>query len=59
VLSIACDSALITSIVSKWQETEKLQGPSYESRVSGDYSHVVFGKKIPWWKRKCKWIAMS
>jgi hypothetical protein len=27
-----------------------------KSRVGGDDSHVVFGKKNPWWKRKCETV---
>jgi hypothetical protein len=41
-VSNACNSALITSIVSKWLETEKRnRGPSQASRMGGGESYVV------------------
>jgi hypothetical protein len=48
MFSTACDSASITSIVSKWWPSSSLQ--SRKKRKVGlvrDDSHVVFGQKFP------------
>jgi hypothetical protein len=44
--STACNSASITSVVSKRQKTEKSRsGQSQASVVAGEDSHVEFGQK--------------
>jgi hypothetical protein len=46
VFSTTCDSASITSIVSKlWHF--RFNSGNKEKVVGGDGSHVVFGKKFP------------
>jgi hypothetical protein len=53
VFSTACNSALINSNVSKWRLFSFIfnRGNRKVGWVMVD-SHVVFGKKIPWWKMK-------
>jgi hypothetical protein len=48
MFSTACDSASITSVVSKWRSFSfYLQSGNREVGWTGDYSHVVFGQKFP------------
>jgi hypothetical protein len=57
VLGTACDSASIASPVSKWRPFRFSSiGETEKSRAGGDDSHIVFGKKIPWLKRKCETV---
>jgi hypothetical protein len=46
VFSITCDSALVTSVVLKKQKG-----------WAGNESQFVFGKKIPWWKKKWETVC--
>jgi hypothetical protein len=49
LFSTACDSASITSIVSKWRPFSFIFSRGKQRNVGwvGDHSHVVFSKKIP------------
>jgi hypothetical protein len=48
VFSTACDSALITSTVSKWWPFNFIfNREKQKRRVGGDESYVVFGQKFP------------
>jgi hypothetical protein len=47
---------MITLIVSEWGKERKVMGPSQVSKVSGDYSHVAFGKKKFPCERKCEMV---
>jgi hypothetical protein len=54
VFSTACDSAWITSAVTKWRLFSIFFGPREQGKVGwvGDDSHVVFGKKKIAWRRR-------
>jgi hypothetical protein len=58
MFSTACDSASITSTVSKWRPFSFMfnRGNRKVWFVRCHEIYVVFGKKIPWWKRKCETV---
>jgi hypothetical protein len=67
VFSTACNSASMTTTVSKWQPFSFIFNRENREKFAGvqvrqegwvrDDSHIVFGKKIPWWKRKCETVC--
>jgi hypothetical protein len=62
VFGAACESASITSVVSKWQylqsRKQKIVAGGQVRQVGwvGDNSHVVFDQKMPWWKMKMRGV---